>query len=286
MLSFLRGLLSTGQQNYASVVALFSPPAWPQALRQPDGRVEILAEMEKVKNLCDNYERKLDDTEKKLGESRKDLEAAQVKLHAEQERATLWEGRAKEARSEATYMRSQVMLLNRRALESQAEAKELAEESAQATKARAMVEEKNRRLEEILKETRKIEDLVSKENKGLVAKLARLQKWTECMDDDEVRRTMRQLYQELENWIKRHLLGSLPKHDGDEPSMSYKVQTLHETQTDVYGLIFHSILRQFFVAIYDEQFESLFRKLDQEVLAHCMYTARLFSRPLVNGQTG
>lgn len=278
MLSFLRGLLSTGQQSYESAVAAFAPRAWLQALRQTDDRVEFITKMEQIKRLCETYEQKLDETEKNFDKSSKNLDEAEARLRAAQERAILWVERTHQARSEANEMRKKVMRAHHRSLGLEAEARKSAEESAQSTKARIKAEEKSRRLEEVLKETRKLEGLVSKENKGLVVKLARLQRVTECMNDDEVRRTMRQLYQELEDWIKCHLLCSLQNLDEDgsfsmiESSLGSKLQTLHEIQTEIYGLVFHSILRRFFVGISHEPLEGLFRKLDHEVLANCTYT--------------
>ncbi|KAJ5179082.1 hypothetical protein N7492_002292 [Penicillium capsulatum] len=215
-----------------------------------DGGFEFIAKMEEMKKLCEDYQRKLQESE---------------------ETAAMWEKRAQQDRKQVMALKMKAQGLQAQAMEFEEETKRAIGEAAQSQRARVMAEERMRRQEEILKETRRLEGLVSTENKQLVVKLAKVQKWTECIDDDEVRRIMRQLYQDLEDWIKRHFPCLLPirsagnaSHISEDYQVS-RLHTLHGIHAEVYSLVFHCILWRFFVGFWDIYSNNQFRQIDHEI---------------------
>lgn len=243
----IRELLGTGQESQVSAMTALSAPTGVQTQQPLDDRIEFLTEMERMKNLCEIFERKLDEAE---------------------HREVLWEEQMQKVATETLDLQMKAEMSQNQAREFQAQAEHWANDAARSKKARAIVEDRNRRQEEILEETCKIEELVSKANKNLALKLARLEKCMECIDDDQVRRTMGDLYQELKDWIKRHFPCLLPSNE-EELESGFHIQTLHGIQAEVYGLISSSILRRLFVGILDESRECLFRELDQQVFTQC-----------------
>lgn len=78
------------------------------------------------------------------------------------------------------------------------------EDVRKARKSQVSSAEKVRQQGELLEEARQRADAALKENRKLVSKLAQLQRWTDCLDDEEAGRTMCKFYQDLQSWIERH----------------------------------------------------------------------------------
>lgn len=75
------------------------------------------------------------------------------------------------------------------------------EGATMARRAQLLGEEKLRRQNELLEESRQDADIAAKEQSQLLIKLNDLQKWTDSIDDDDAVRVMRRLFQRLEDWI-------------------------------------------------------------------------------------
>lgn len=193
------------------------------------------------------------------------------------ERSKLWSLiRESHVRSTSEWLRrwrSKRDILRRRLSSSKKKQENFAKDAIRLSKAQASADERNRRQEEILKETRELAASGFKKNQKLLIKCAKLQKWTECMDDDEVRKIMNQLYLDLEDWIRRHFPYDNPSKEKliDIPNTSpgYYLQTLHEIHSEVYSSIFYFFLRKDLVESGDEYFSRAFSGLSEEISTNC-----------------
>lgn len=131
-----------------------------------------------------------------------------------------------------------------------------------------MGEERLRRQTELLEETRKTADTAVKEQSQIMIKLTELQKWTDCIDDDEAVQVMRRLFQRLEDWIKRYCNEASPlRNGGNQPVYNFKDSCLimQAIQAVISEHVFDGILSRFMVGIPDRQLETLFFELDQQI---------------------
>lgn len=148
-------------------------------------------------------------------------------------------------------------------------------------RAQLLHQEQCRRLGELLENSRQIAATALEENRGLVLKVAHLQRCTEVMSDDEIRQTMRQLYQNLESWTNIHFSSSIPNENSHGPNNTQdndsipgdnRLNALHEIHGRVYGLIFQSFLVWHLVGIDEEYLVYIFRTLDEEIQAKCRWS--------------
>lgn len=143
---------------------------------------------------------------------------------------------------------------------------EIAEEAATVVrKAQLMGEERLRRQTELLEEARETADTAVKEQSRIMIRLTELQKWTDCIDDDEALQVMRRLFQRLEDWIKRYCNEASPLTN--QPVFNFKDSCLimQLIQAAISEHIFDGILSRFMVGIPDSQLENLFFELDHQI---------------------
>ena len=160
---------------------------------------------------------------------------------------------------------------------SEDKARRLEKEAKSSRLAELLHEEKARRLGELLEESRQIADTALEENRELVLKVADLQRWTAVVSDDEIRQTMRRLYQDLENWTKCHFRSGVLNGDDHEDSSpddssttgDKRLDALHGIHGRVYGLVFQCCLAWHLVGFNEEHLDHIFRKLDEEIQANC-----------------
>lgn len=142
-------------------------------------------------------------------------------------------------------------------------------------------EERVRRHGKLLAEARQSADTALKENRELVNKLAKLQRWTGCFDDEEAGQTMRKLYQVLQNWIRRHYScapsgGPAMLPEFGKPARPVNCQTrdsvylemISELHREISRHIFSSILNPFMVG-FNEDFGQHLYQLDKLIHGTC-----------------
>lgn len=161
-----------------------------------------------------------------------------------------------------------------RKLEYAREGAAMARETAtMARRAQLIGEEKLRRQNELLEESRQATDTAVKEQSQLLIKLNELQKWTASIDDDEAVRLMRRLFQRLEDWIKRYYsqvphaphptrVNSCDLTFFSNNEYYCTIQTIHSFISEQ---IFQGVFSRFMVGIRDRCLENLFYALDTEV---------------------
>lgn len=136
-------------------------------------------------------------------------------------------------------------------------------------------EERVRRSGELFKEERRKAEVVSKDNRQILKKLAQLQQLTGCLDDDEAVHSMRELYQGVQNWIHRHFgSATSDKHENHPVSVSSASSgnvnsvLMLEIQLEIVNLIFGWILARAMVGL-DESFGQFPYHLDRQISQTC-----------------
>jgi hypothetical protein len=145
-----------------------------------------------------------------------------------------------------------------------------------ARRAQLIGEEKIRRQNELLQESRQAADVSVQEHSQLLIKLNELQKWTDSIDDDDAVRVMRRLFQRLEDWIKRHYSQPRAAHPTRDNSCDLAFSRMNESYCTIQTIqgfiseqIFQVILSRFMVGIRDRSLENLFYAMDTEVRRTC-----------------
>ena len=143
---------------------------------------------------------------------------------------------------------------------------------------RLLSDEKVRRQGQLLEEATQRANIAQKENRTLIVKLNKLQKWTERLDDEEVQQHMRQLYHSLESWVKNnflHLLTSNLKARSSEsvqdtcsPDNGFPLDHSY-IQGEVSFYIFNHILSRFVVGIDEQRVDGYLSYLDLEIEKLC-----------------
>lgn len=155
------------------------------------------------------------------------------------------------------------------------------EDARKARKSQICGAEQLRRQGESLEEARRTTDAALNENRELVYKLGQLQRWTDCLDDREAARTMCNLYQNLQNWIKRHfksMSSETPiEHVGpdgsckgasDQLSDRAYLEKIMEISREISWHVFNSILTRFMVGS-NEDFGQHLYQLDKHINEKC-----------------
>lgn len=156
---------------------------------------------------------------------------------------------------------------------------EIAEETAKVARmAQLIAEERLRRQNELLHESRKNAETALKEQSQTLSKLTGLQKWTESVDDGEVVEVMRKLFQRLEDWTKRHfneifhaarfmrnarLEGVLPSYH-NSPWITIQV-----IQAAISEQVFREIFSRFMVGLPERFYDQIFYKIDTKLSRSC-----------------
>lgn len=155
------------------------------------------------------------------------------------------------------------------------------EDARQARQSQVCSTEKLRRQGELLGEARQRADAALKENRELVSKLAQLQRWTDCLDDEEAARSMCKLYQDLQTWIGRHFrsspLATSTEHmeantsskgvSSQRPDLAF-LERVSEISMEISWHIFNSILTRVMVG-WQEDFGQHLYQLDKHINETC-----------------
>jgi len=154
------------------------------------------------------------------------------------------------------------------------------EDARKSQKAQVMCWESVRRHVEVAEEARKMAETTRQENGQLVAKITKLEGWTDCFEEGEARLTMRKLYQDVSYWVEKHY-GCCPTEipstpwDIEDLSSDPSDQTLNqmkilsEVHADLFQHIFQSILARFMIGL-DESFGDPLFQIDREIQKTCM----------------
>jgi hypothetical protein len=139
--------------------------------------------------------------------------------------------------------------------------------------------ERVRRQSELTDEARKRAEAARKENEMLVATLANLEEWTDRFKKGEEGLLMRNLYQEIDHWVRKHYgqdfinrgLNStdveyLPFVLDDQPINPSEL--LLEVHADLSQNIFRSILARFMIGLNDS-FGDQIHHIDQNIQRTC-----------------
>lgn len=142
-------------------------------------------------------------------------------------------------------------------------------------------EEKVRRSGELLEEERRTADVALKEYRKLATRLTKLQRWTDCMDDEEAGNLMRKLYHDSQNWMNRHFgctlskasamkIGSEKETIAAEPSVSgiFHSDLMFVINKEILEHIFRSIFARFMIG-FGEDYGRYLYQLDQHISQNC-----------------
>lgn len=155
------------------------------------------------------------------------------------------------------------------------------EDARNERRSKIRAEEQSRRLRELLEECRQSRDTALKQNRELVSKLKQVQRATDCLDDDEAGRTMRKLYQDLQNWIRRHFKSASFETSAErveanpssrvvsyqQPDLAY-LETTSEISLEISWQVFNSILTRVMVG-WNEDFGQHLYQLDKHIYKTC-----------------
>ncbi|KAJ5526551.1 hypothetical protein N7513_010710 [Penicillium frequentans] len=126
---------------------------------------------------------------------------------------------------------------------------------------------KLRRQGELLQDALKSADAALKQNADLRLRLDSLGKVINDLSDEEANKTTNQLYDDLENWVKRHYGALQPVYPEIEPDVDLDQQ--QEFWLSIYGdlsqKIFHIILSRFMVGTGSPGMNHALRMLDEKV---------------------
>jgi hypothetical protein len=150
-------------------------------------------------------------------------------------------------------------------------------EDAKATKrSQLLADEKIRRQAELLEELRAALDALVQQNNDHLVKQATLQRWTDCLDDEEARQTMTQLFQDLETWALRHfprLLTRYSPNDLDTDNISVNssgtLETFYQISSHISYGVFDFYLNQTMVGNYDLHVNRWIDVLDKQIRNMC-----------------
>ncbi|KAJ5086179.1 hypothetical protein N7532_010950 [Penicillium argentinense] len=178
-------------------------------------------------------------------------------------------------------MRNEVDRLERVCTGLQRKLETLDAEAEVLRRAQLSHQEKIRRQKELLDEATDSANIAVAENRELVAKVARLEKWTDTMDDTEAAQTTRLLYQELDDWVKRQFMrpltnGMSADSDVDErgenavcPTGEPSSHLLYDIESEIFKSLFVLILAPFMAGSRKSTWEYSQRAIDREVQKLC-----------------
>lgn len=150
---------------------------------------------------------------------------------------------------------------------------EIADKNAKlALRAQLIAEERLRRQNELLQESRNATETAHKAQSQTLARLTELQKWTECVDDGEVVEIMRKLFQRLEDWTKRHfnqVVHAARSTRNTLPSSQNSAVTIQIIQAAVSEQLFYEIFSYFMIGFADREYDGIFYRIDAEVSRSC-----------------
>ncbi|KAJ9490632.1 hypothetical protein VN97_g2646 [Penicillium thymicola] len=130
-----------------------------------------------------------------------------------------------------------------------------------------LAEEQARQRGELLENAMKEAKVARKENRILMTKIASLQAGIETFSDEEAKREMYLLYQDLTHWRFTHF-ATKPKPQQENHttprSDTLDIWTLDIIQTDIAGLIYRSFWNRFMVGS-DHLWSNRLRKVDSEI---------------------
>lgn len=131
---------------------------------------------------------------------------------------------------------------------------------------------KLRRQGELLQEALRSADAALKQNTDLRLRLDSLGKMVKDLSDEEANKITNRLYDDLEDWIKRHYGALQPVYPEVEPDVDLDQQ--QEFWLSIYGdlsqQIFHIILSRFMVGTGSPGMSHALRMLDEKVQETCM----------------
>ncbi|KAJ5355530.1 uncharacterized protein N7496_012742 [Penicillium cataractarum] len=151
---------------------------------------------------------------------------------------------------------------------------EIAGETTKAARrVQLIAEERLRRQNELLRESRKNTETALKEQSQTLSKLTELQKWTESIDDGEVVEVMRKLFQRLEDWTKRHfnevfhVTQFMRNAHIDGALLSYRNSplTIQVIQAAISEEVLRGIFSRFMVGLPDRSCDAIFLEIDTKV---------------------
>lgn len=158
-------------------------------------------------------------------------------------------------------------------------------DARKARKSQIRSSEQLSRQGELLEEAERATETALNENRELVHKLAQLQRWTDCLDDGEAARTMCKLYQNLQNWIRRHFTNmsseTSVEHVGpdasckgasDQLSDRVYLDRISEISINISWHIFNPILTRFMIGSNDNFGQHLYQ-LDKHINETCKLPA-------------
>jgi hypothetical protein len=138
--------------------------------------------------------------------------------------------------------------------------------------------ERVRRQSELTDEARKMAEA---ENRELMAKLARVEKWTDCFNQGEAALTMRKIYQDTDTWAKEHYGRFQVEKSSTTLDIEYAsfglceqpfdpMEIVSQVHADVSQHIFQSILARFMVGL-NESFGDHLYHIDKEIQKTCTF---------------
>ncbi|KAF3017569.1 hypothetical protein E8E15_002424 [Penicillium rubens] len=107
---------------------------------------------------------------------------------------------------------------------------------------RLLVEEQGRRRGELLEDAVQESEVVRKENRILMAKIASLQAGVETFSDEQIKQEMCLLYHDIERWRFTHFVAKPNLQQRNDPTPrpdGLDISTLDIIQTHIAGLIYH-----------------------------------------------
>ncbi|KAJ6005219.1 hypothetical protein N7451_003163 [Penicillium sp. IBT 35674x] len=136
-----------------------------------------------------------------------------------------------------------------------------------AREAESLSNVKLRRQGELLQDALMSADAALKQNNDLRVKLDSLRTETKDLSDEEAKKTTNRLYDDLENWIKRHYGALQPAYPEVDSDVDLDQQ--QESWLGIYGelsqQIFHGILSRFMVGTGSSGMNHALRMLDEKV---------------------
>jgi hypothetical protein len=138
--------------------------------------------------------------------------------------------------------------------------------------------ERVRRQSELTDEARKMAEA---ENRELMAKLARVEKWTDCFNQGEAALTMRKIYQDTDSWAKEHYGHCQIEKSSTTSDIEYvsfglceqpfdPMEIVSQVRADLSQHIFQSILTRFMVGL-NESFGDHLYYIDKEIQKTCTF---------------